>query len=188
MATGEEMHTDMNAIRQDETLSAIHSLYVDQWDWEKVILRNERNIETLKQTVKRIDRVLKTIDRLVSKSYSSLSLKLPETITFITADDLAKKHPHLTPSQGEDAVARDHRAVFIIGIGDILENGERHDARSPDYDDWTFNGDLILWNPTSESAFELSSIGIRVDAKALASQLEKADQRERRGLNYHRLV
>ena len=178
--------TDMNAIRPDEDLDNIHSLYVDQWDWERVITAEDRNLSFLRLMVKRIYDVLKHTEYVVSEEYPQIKPILPEKITFITTEELLQMYPDKTPKEREYEITKQYKAVFLIGIGDVLSNGEKHDGRSPDYDDWTLNGDLLLWNPVLENSFEISSMGIRVDAEAMKNQLKKANAEERKELLFHK--
>lgn len=178
--------TDMNAIRPDEDLDNIHSLYVDQWDWERVITAEDRNLSFLRLIVKRIYDVLKHTEYVVSEEYPQIKPILPEKITFITTEELLQMYPDKTPKEREYEITKQYKAVFLIGIGDVLSNGEKHDGRSPDYDDWTLNGDLLLWNPVLENSFEISSMGIRVDAEAMKNQLKKANAEERKELLFHK--
>ncbi len=184
-APGEGLYTDMNAIRRDETLDATHSIYVDQWDWEKVIRKEERHEDTLRDTVQQIYAVLKETERVVNEKYSCFQSKLPEDIVFISSQQLEDTYPELTSGQRERIVAEKHGAVFVEQIGGVLKSGMRHDGRSPDYDDWRLNGDIIVWNPVLQDAFELSSMGIRVDEESLLQQLEEADCLERMKLDFH---
>ena len=195
ISEGYGIYTDMNAIRPDEELSNIHSLYVDQWDWERVINRKERNLEFLKYVVKKIYEALKRTEYVVTEYYSVLRPVLPHEITFFHSEDLQKMYPGLDPRQRETEVVRKYGAVFVIGIGGVLADGRPHDGRAPDYDDWTtptskghkgLNGDIILWNPVLESAFEVSSMGIRVDKKSLLEQLKITGTEERKSLMFHR--
>ena len=192
---GKGILTDMRALRPDEDFSPIHSIYVDQWDWELHISPQNRSLTFLKQVVKNIYRALQLTELAVFEKDPQLKPSLPEEITFIHAETLLKKFPDLSPKQRETEVARLFGAVFIIGIGETLSNGEPHDGRAPDYDDWTteneegfkgLNGDIILWNPILESAFEISSMGIRVNAETLNLQLIKRNCEEKRNLIYHK--
>ncbi|MGB6128528.1 MAG: aspartate--ammonia ligase [Psychrilyobacter sp.] len=187
---GFECHTglyaDMNAIRKHEDLSAIHSLYVDQWDWEKIILEEERNISKLKNVVDRIYKAFKKTESYIKREYPVLTLSLPEEIHYVTALELEEQYPKLTPKEREHAVTKEYGAVFIVGIGDTLPSGERHDDRAPDYDDWSLNGDILFWNPILGKSLELSSMGIRVDKKALLDQLEKTDTMWKKDLDFHK--
>ena len=185
-AVGEGLYTDMNAIRRDEVLDNLHSIYVDQWDWELIIPKEARNLETLKDVVRRIYGVFRRTEDYICGLYPVLSRKLPGEIHFVTAQELAERYPNLTPKEREDEIAREKGAVFVIGIGGILSTGERHDGRAPDYDDWELNGDIIFWYPLLEMAFEVSSMGIRVDPEALDRQLRLAGCEERRELPFHR--
>ncbi len=191
---GEGILTDMRAIRADEELSPLHSLYVDQWDWEKCIRPEERSLETLKETVRAIFGAMKATEAQLCSSIPLFKAVLPEEITFIHTEDLQEKYPGLSPKEREDKVAKAFGAVFIIGIGGAIAGGEPHDGRAPDYDDWSspsgggykgLNGDILVWNPVLERAFELSSMGIRVDAAALIRQLDIAACPERVDLPFH---
>ncbi len=194
---GYGLYTDMNAIRADEELSNIHSLYVDQWDWERTMSAGERNLDFLKSTVKRIYTALKEIERIVYTNYPHITPVLPEDIKFIHSEDLLIEYPNLTPREREKEAARKYGAIFIIGIGSPLADGEKHDGRAPDYDDWStitfkghkgLNGDIIFWNPVLEDSFEVSSMGIRVDRTALLRQLEAEGCTERKGLMFHKAL
>ena len=191
---GEGIYTDMNAIRPDETLDNLHSLYVDQWDWERVISKKERNLGFLKSTVKRIFQVLKKTEHFIYAHYPEIKPILPEEIFFIHSEELERRYPELTPVEREDAICEECGAVFIIGIGATLNNGHPHDGRAPDYDDWTtpteigfgLNGDIIVWYPVLKKAFEISSMGIRVDQHALKKQLKITGTMERKELYFHK--
>lgn len=192
---GYGLYTDMNAIRPSETLDNTHSLYVDQWDWERVISVEERSVDFLKEVVRRIFSVMKRTEFHMWDHYPFLEPELPEEITFIHSEDLQKEYPHLSPREREDEVVRKYKAVFIIGIGGKLADGKPHDGRAPDYDDWTtetmngykgLNGDIIVWNSLLGRAYEISSMGIRVDREALLRQLELAGAEERKELLFHR--
>jgi aspartate--ammonia ligase len=192
---GYGLYTDMNAIRPSETLDNTHSLYVDQWDWERVIRVEERSVDFLKDVVRRIYSVMKRTEFHMWDHYPFLEPELPEEITFIHSEDLQREYSHLSPRERDDEVARKYKAVFIIGIGSILADGKPHDGRAPDYDDWTtetingykgLNGDIIIWNSLLGRAYEISSMGIRVDRKALLRQLELASAQERKELLFHR--
>ena len=182
------LYTDMNAIRKDETLNNTHSLYVDQWDWEKIISKEDRNIEYLKKVVKDIYKCLVETEKEVNKLYNKLENKLPEDIYFITSEDLLKMYPNLTSKERENAITRTKGAVFLIGIGNELSDGKPHDGRSPDYDDWKLNGDILLYNPVLDEAFEISSMGIRVDSKSLVEQLTKRNKKEKLKHYYHKMI
>ncbi|PKQ62234.1 aspartate--ammonia ligase [Labilibaculum filiforme] len=192
---GKGLYTDMNALRPDEVFTNIHSIYVDQWDWEKAITKAERNLDFLKRTVKQIYASLKKTEYILSEYYSPLQPSLPEEITFIHTEDLLAKYPHLNSKERETEITKEFGAVFIIGIGGELANGEPHDGRAPDYDDWTtasaigyhgLNGDILLWNPILEQAFEISSMGIRVDEEALKLQLKISGEEKRKDLMFHK--
>ena len=179
------LYADMNAIRKHEDLSPIHSLYVDQWDWEKIILEKDRNISKLKNIVDRIYNAFKKTESYIKREYPVLTLTLPEKIHYITAIELEKKYPEITPKEREHAITKEYGAVFIVGIGDLLPSGERHDGRAPDYDDWSLNGDILFWNPILNKSLELSSMGIRVDKKALLSQLKKTNTMWKKQMDFH---
>ena len=189
------IYTDMNAIRADEELGNLHSLYVDQWDWERVIGEEQRNIEFLKDIVLRIYATLLRTEYLVSETFPEITPCLPPNITFIHAEELYQRYPTLTPKQREHEIAKEYKAVFIIGIGGLLSNGEKHDNRAPDYDDWTtsglnglpgLNGDIILWNDVLNLPVEISSMGIRVDKETLIQQLEITEKQERLNMYFHK--
>lgn len=182
------LYADMNAIRKCEELSNIHSLYVDQWDWEKIIPKEARNPEKLEDIVRRIYRVFKETEEYITDLYPALDRKLPEEITFISSQELEDRYPDSTPKEREDYAAKEYGAVFISKIGGALKSGEKHDGRAPDYDDWELNGDIIFWNDLLQRAFELSSMGIRVDEDSLAKQLEIAGCTERRELPFHKML
>ncbi|WP_432407725.1 aspartate--ammonia ligase [Wukongibacter sp. M2B1] len=183
---GKGLYTDMDAIRRDEELDNLHSIYVDQWDWEKIIAKEERTEETLRSIVEKIYSAFKATEEEICSIYSQLEKQLPEEIFFITSQELEDRYPELTPKQREDAIAKEKGAVFVMQIGGELESGIKHDGRAPDYDDWTLNGDILFWYPILEMAFEVSSMGIRVDEKALERQLKLADCEERKEFSFHR--
>jgi aspartate--ammonia ligase len=192
---GYGLYTDMNAIRPSENLDNLHSLYVDQWDWERVISPEERTISFLKEIVQKIYGVIKRTEFHLSDRYPFIKPELPDEITFIHSEDLLREYPKLNPRQREEEAVRKYRAVFIIGIGAPLADGIRHDGRAPDYDDWItetksgyqgLNGDIIVWNNVLNCAYELSSMGIRVDHDALLKQLETTSTMERKDLYFHR--
>lgn len=185
---GEGLYTDMDAIRRDENLDNLHSVYVDQWDWEKIITKEERNKEELKEVVRGIYRVFKDTEKYLYGEYYHFKPILPEEITFITTQELEDMYPNYTAKERENAIAKKYGAVFIMEIGDTLASGEKHDGRAPDYDDWHLNGDIIFWYPVLEMALELSSMGIRVDEDALERQLKLANCEDRKKLEYHQLV
>ncbi|MDF2698860.1 MAG: aspartate--ammonia ligase [Haloplasmataceae bacterium] len=182
------IYTDMNAIRKDEIPDNIHSYYVDQWDWEKVISKDDRNIDKLKEIVNRIYKVLRITDEYITDEYPMLSKKLPESIYYITSQELEDLYPNLNDKERENEVCKMHKAVFISQIGKVLKSGKSHDGRSPDYDDWELNGDILVYNPILNNAFELSSMGIRVDKDSLLKQLDKANKMERLKLDYHQAI
>jgi len=185
----EGIYTDMNAIRADEELDELHSIYVDQWDWEAIINDNERNESVLTDTVKKIYEIFKNTEKMISEKYPSLPCnKLPDEITFIHSDELLKIYPNLEPDEREKMISKDKKAVFIIGIGENLSDGKPHSLRSPDYDDWKLNGDIIFWNPIINNSIELSSMGIRVNKDSLISQLEIAKKTDRLSQDYHRAL
>ena len=192
---GYGIYTDMNAIRPDEDLDNTHSIYVDQWDWERHIRPNERNLNYLKSIVTRIFEVMKKMEFVVFERYPQIRPVLPDEITFIHSEELLALYPSLTSKERENAVARKYGAVFVIGIGDKLADGKPHDGRAPDYDDWStptqngykgLNGDILLWNPVLKSAFEISSMGIRVDEKTLEHQLKERGEENRKELMFHK--
>ena len=185
---GEGLYTDMNAIRRDEDPDNLHSIYVDQWDWELVIGREQRTVEFLKATVKKIVGAVRSTLTLLKSSYPAVHTSLNEEVYFITTQELEDRYPNLSPKAREREIAREHKTVFLMNIGDLLKSGIKHDGRAPDYDDWALNGDLIFWNDVLEDAFELSSMGIRVDAVSLRSQLEKTGTIERMKYPYHQQI
>ena len=194
---GRGIYTDMNALRPEEELDNIHSIYVDQWDWEKVITREQRSLEFLKKTVRRIYEAIKVTENKLYVEFPQIEPMLPEDIFFIHAEELLQMYPGLNPKEREDAVVKEHKAVFIIGIGGVLSDGQPHDGRSADYDDWStanedgyhgLNGDLLLWNPVLECSFEISSMGIRVDDVALRRQLELRGEAWKSELMYHKAL
>ncbi len=179
------LYTDMNAIRRDEDLDNIHSIYVDQWDWEKIITKEDRNIETLKNTVGLIYKTFKDTERKLEEIYPFLKNILPEDIYFITTEELLLKYPDLTPKEREHAIAREKKAVFLMKIGGKLSDGSIHDGRAADYDDWSLNGDIIFYFPTLDIGLELSSMGIRVDKEALLFQLNERNQMFKKDFKFH---
>ncbi|MCD7935314.1 MAG: aspartate--ammonia ligase [Tannerellaceae bacterium] len=192
---GYGIYTDMNAIRSDEELGNLHSLYVDQWDWERVMLPEERNIEFLKEIVRRIYAAMVRTEYMVYEMFPEIKPALPQDICFIHSEELLQRYPTFTPKQREDAIAKEFGAVFIIGIGCKLSNGEQHDGRAPDYDDWTtpgekgllgLNGDLLVWNDVLNRSLELSSMGIRVNPEALEKQLQETGSEDRKKLYFHK--
>ena len=195
--SGRGIYTDMNALRPDEELDNIHSISVDQWDWEKVISCDQRNLDYLKKTVRRIYEAIKVTENKLYVEFPQIEPMLPEDVYFIHSEQLLQMYPDMSPKERENAVVKEHKAVFIIGIGGVLSDGLPHDGRAADYDDWTtrnddgyygLNGDLLLWNPVLESAFEISSMGIRVDEEALKRQLELRGEVHKSDLLYHKML
>ncbi|MEW9079216.1 aspartate--ammonia ligase [Terrisporobacter glycolicus] len=183
---GRGLYTDMNAIRKDEELDNLHSLYVDQWDWELIINKEDRTMETLKKVVRDLYKVFKETEEHVHGIYPEVECILPEEITFITSQELLDMYPDLSAKERENAIVKDKKAVFLMQIGKVLSSGEKHDGRSPDYDDWDLNGDILFYNPVLDNAIELSSMGIRVDEEALERQLKAAKCEDRKELDYHK--
>ena len=187
-AAGEGLYTDMNAIRRDEVTDNIHSVFVDQWDWEKVIDAQSRNETTLRRAVKQIYSSLKHTETYIAEDYDFVGRLLPERITFVSSQELLDEYPGKTPKEREYLAAKEYGAVFISGIGGALSDGSVHDGRAPDYDDWTLNGDIIVYYPMLDIALELSSMGIRVHAEALSRQLAAAGCTERASLPFHKAL
>ena len=185
---GEGLYTDMNAIRRDEITDNIHSIFVDQWDWEKIIKKDERTIATLMDTVKVVYKCLRKTEKYMAIQYDYIEEILPHDIFFVTTQELADMFPDNTPKEREYYIAKAKGAVCIMKIGDVLENGERHDGRAPDYDDWSLNADIVVYYPVLDIALELSSMGIRVDKTALISQLDKAGCPERKDLPFQKSI
>ena len=185
---GEGLYTNMNAIRRDEDLDNLHSVYVDQWDWEKVITPEQRNLETLKETVRIIYRALQATQYKLTLAFPALVGQWAKEITFITSQELEDRWPDLTPRQREDAICKQYGAVCIMQIGGKLKSGQPHDGRAPDYDDWDLNGDILVWYPVLDRAIELSSMGIRVSPESLARQLKLAGKEERARLPFHKAL
>ncbi|MFH1506132.1 MAG: aspartate--ammonia ligase [archaeon] len=183
---GTGLYTDMDAIRKDEELSDIHSIYVDQWEWEKVIEKQERTLLFLKQTVKDIYKAILETEETVCEMFPELECALPKEIKFISTQELEDMYPELSSSEREDKITEKHRAIFLISIGSKLKSDKPHDLRAADYDDWTLNGDIIVWDSVRKKALEISSMGIRVDAKALLKQLKLRGQEDRKDLKFHR--
>lgn len=194
---GTGLYTDMNAIRRDEELDNLHSIYVDQWDWERVITKEERTLDFLKRMVRRIYEAIKVTENKLYVEFPQIEPMLPDEVFFVHAEQLLQMYPGMSAKERENAVTKEHRAVFVIGIGAPLSDGMPHDGRAADYDDWStvnedgypgLNGDLLLWNPVLESAFEVSSMGIRVDSDALRSQLEMRGEMAKSELMYHKML
>lgn len=186
--SGEGLYTDMNAIRRDEDTDNIHSIFVDQWDWEKIISKEERNPETLKATVQKVYTALKRTESYIASQYNYIQEFLPAEISFITSQELEDMYPDCTPKEREYKIAKLKGAIFIMQIGDKLASGEKHDGRAPDYDDWKLNGDIIVYYPVLDIALELSSMGIRVDEVSLNEQLDKAGCPERAELPFQKAI
>ena len=192
---GRGIYTDMNALRPDEDLDNLHSIYVDQWDWEKVIRKEDRNLDFLKMTVRRIYEAIKVTENRLYVDFPEIVPELPDEIFFIHAEELLQRYPGLSPKERENAIVKEHKAVFIIGIGGALSDGTIHDGRAADYDDWStpnadgfkgLNGDILLWNKVLNCAFEVSSMGIRVDEEAMVRQLEIRNQSWKKDLYFHK--
>jgi aspartate--ammonia ligase len=183
---GEGLYTDMNAIRRDEDPDNLHSIYVDQWDWEKVITKEQRKIETLKDVVRHIYRAFKETEKYVNSLYPQFEKILPEEIEFMTTQEMEDLYPNLSPKERENTILKTKKALFIMQIGGELKSGIKHDGRAPDYDDWALNGDIVFWYPVLERAFEVSSMGIRVDETSLLKQLESTGCEDRKQLPFHR--
>ncbi|WP_027398246.1 aspartate--ammonia ligase [Anaerovorax odorimutans] len=185
---GKGIYTDMNAIRRDEEFDNLHSVYVDQWDWEKSINKTDRTEKYLKETVITIYNAIKNLGDYVNRLYRDLQTELPNEIYFITTQELEDRYPDKTPKERENAIAEEKKAVFIMKIGGKLNSGEKHDGRAPDYDDWELNGDIVLWNEVLSIAFEISSMGIRVDEEAMERQLKLADAMDRKEFPFHKAI
>ena len=185
---GKGLYTDMNAIRRDEEVDNIHSIYVDQWDWEKIISREDRNVNYLKSSVRAIVGAVCETAEALNVAFPSLRGKLDREVFFITTQELEDLYPDLTPNERETEICRQHHTVFLMQIGKTLKSGKKHDGRAPDYDDWELNGDILMWNPILESRFEISSMGIRVDEESLDRQLTLAGCDHRRELPFHKML
>ena len=185
---GQGLYTDMNAIRRDEDMDNLHSIYVDQWDWEKVIDRSTRTVEYLKSEVKKIVAAIADVKDELNRRYPALKTTLCREVAFVTTQQLEDLYPDLTPKERENAFLSEYKTAFVMQIGDKLKSGEKHDGRAPDYDDWALNGDILFYNEVLGSAFEVSSMGIRVDAKSMDEQLTKAGADDRRALPFHKAV
>jgi len=185
-SSGEGLYTDMNAIRPDEFVDNIHSIYVDQWDWEKVIRKEDRNLDYLKEVVRAIYEAFKETEDFINDKYPlRLYKKLPDDITFVSTQELEDRWPDISPKEREHRITKEYGAVFLYKIGAALKSGRPHDLRSPDYDDWELNGDILFWNPALGGSIELSSMGIRVDEQSLMKQLKLADAENRMSMEYH---
>jgi len=187
-SAGEGLYTDMNAIRRDEEMDNLHSIYVDQWDWETVIDKVTRNEGLLKTTVKAIVNAICDTAEKIKTVFPVLQINLSRNVQFITTQQLEDMYPELTPKERENIYLKEHKTAFIMQIGDVLKSGKKHDGRAPDYDDWTLNGDILFWNDALCSAIEISSMGIRVDEKSLDAQLEKSGCTNRRNLPFHKML
>ncbi len=187
-APGEGLYTDMTAIRRDEETDNLHSIYVDQWDWEKVIEKKDRNFETLQENANAVYEAMKDTERYISAKYDYIKDQLPDRLTYISSQELEDMYPKLDPKEREREAVKRHGAVFLSRIGDRLRSGERHDGRAPDYDDWTLNGDIIVYYPVLDISFEVSSMGVRVDEEALLRQLKAAGCEERKELAFQKAL
>ncbi len=185
---GKGLYTDMNAIRRDEEVDNLHSVYVDQWDWEKIISREDRNEAYLKATVRAIVAAVCETSDALNVAFPSLRMKLDREVYFVTTQELEDRWPDKTPKEREHAICAEHHTVFLMQIGGKLRSGEKHDGRAPDYDDWALNGDILMWNPILERSFEISSMGIRVDEESMARQLKLAGCEERAELPFHKML
>ena len=185
---GKGLYTDMNAIRRDEEVDNLHSVYVDQWDWEKIITREDRNVEYLKSSVRAIVGAVCETCEALDVAFPSLHGKLDRDVYFITTQELEDRWPEKSPKEREDAICCEHHTVFLMQVGGTLKSGQKHDGRAPDYDDWDLNGDILMWNPVLEKAFEISSMGIRVDEESLTRQLKLAGCEERAELPFHKML
>ena len=182
------LYTDMNAIRRDEELDNLHSVYVDQWDWEKIITPETRNEETLRHTVRRVMRALKETEEALHRANPEIEPFISEKVTFLTSQELLDRYPGLSPKERENAAAKEYGTIFVMGIGGALSDGKPHDGRAPDYDDWALNGDILIWYPVLDRAVELSSMGIRVNEESLRRQLALAGCPERAKLPFHEML
>ena len=185
---GKGLYTDMNAIRRDEEVDNLHSVYVDQWDWEKIITREDRNVEYLKSSVRAIVGAVCETCEALDVAFPSLHGKLDRDVYFITTQELEDRWPEKSPKEREDAICCEHHTVFLMQVGGTLKSGQKHDGRAPDYDDWDLNGDILMWNPVLEKSFEISSMGIRVDEESLTRQLKLAGCEERAELPFHKML
>ena len=187
-SAGQGIYTDMNAIRRDDDMDNLHSIFVDQWDWERIITKEERNVEFLKEIVRRITRAIAyTCDRVKYK-FPQITTDFTSDVFFITSQELEDMYPNMSGKERENAITKEHKTVFLMQIGQTLKSGNKHDGRAPDYDDWSLNGDLLIWNDVLDSALEISSMGIRVDENSLAKQLEISGHEERKKFKYHSMI
>ncbi len=186
--SGEGLYTDMNAIRRDEEMDNLHSIYVDQWDWEKVIEREQRNEKTLKETVTAIINAICDTAEKIKETYPVITVNISRNVKFITTQELEDLYPQLPPKERENKIVKEYKTVFIMKIGGVLKSGNKHDGRAPDYDDWELNGDILFWDDILNCAIELSSMGIRVDEKSLAEQLEISGCNNRRNFTFHKML
>ena len=185
---GRGLYTDMNAIRRDEELDNLHSVYVDQWDWEKILIPGTRDLDTLKDTVRRIANSVADTLEVLKKAYPAINTTVTRDVTFVTTQELLDRYPDLSAKERENAATKEYGCVFLVGVGDKLSDGVSHDGRAPEYDDWTLNGDLLYWFEPLQCALEVSSMGIRVNAPAMRRQLKLAGKEERENLEFHKLV
>ena len=185
---GEGIYTDMNAIRRDDKMDNVHSIFVDQWDWEKVITREQRNIDFLKETVKSIVKAIAYTKRQVTLRYPDIKNPVNEDVYFITSQELEDRYPGKTAKERERLITKEYKTVFLMQIGKMLKSGEPHDGRAPDYDDWELNGDILFWDDVIDDSLEISSMGIRVDAESLARQLKAANAEDRMQYKYHKMI
>ena len=186
--SGSGIYTDMNAIRRDDDMDNIHSLFVDQWDWERIITKEERNVEFLKSIVRKISNALHYTSEKVKENFPQIDVDICKDVFFITTQELEDMYPGLSSKERENAIVKEHKTVFLMQIGKTLKSGEKHDGRAPDYDDWELNGDLLIWNDVLKIAFEISSMGIRVDADSLDAQLKISGLEERKKFKYHSMI
>lgn len=184
----EGIYTDMKAIRKQEDVDNIHSYFVEQWDWERIIKKEDRSVDTLKKTVNLIYSAIKQTNKYIKKMYPKIKLELPRSVYFVTSQDLEDMYPNNSPKEREEIITKEKKAVFIIGIGDKLKSGIEHDLRSPDYDDWSLDGDLLIYSNVINKPIEITSMGIRVDEKSLLSQLEKSNSTDRLVNQYHSMI
>lgn len=182
------LYTDMNAIRRDDDVDNLHSIFVDQWDWEAVITTEQRNTVFLKDVVKKIVNAVADTSDLIKEKYPEIAVNICRDVYFITTQELEDMYPDLSAKERENEITKEHKTVFLMQIGDVLKGGEKHDGRAPDYDDWSLNGDILFWNEVLKSAFEISSMGIRVDSDSIKEQLKKCNAEERLRFDYHKNI